>query len=217
MQLTRQQTVSHDPSLIAGSVQDTHTVALLRPGNKANPALRLHQRLVAASRVDQSGNPGCEHLYTGVAENFASIDELPQAYRRATIAAQTAAVEPESATIASWETIGPYRIIGTRLRTDGPVSELLETLTQADTSGELLNTLEVVYDQHDNIKAVSGALHLHRTSIYYRLRKIRDIIGVDPLNGAARLELHLALKARRWDRRPRIPADPPSAGGGPSR
>jgi PucR family transcriptional regulator, proline-responsive transcriptional activator len=207
MRLARQQTVSRYPTVIAGSVQDTHTVVLLRPDNEANAALRLHQRLAAASGVGQPGDASGERLYTGVTENISSIDELPQAYRRAIIAAQTAAVEPESGTIASWETIGPYRIIGTRMRTDGTVSELLETLIKADTSGELLNTLEVFYDQHDNIKAVADTLHLHRTSLYYRLHKIRDIVGVDPLNGAARLELHLALKARRWDRRPRVITD----------
>ncbi|MFC9361958.1 helix-turn-helix domain-containing protein [Rhodococcus sp. NPDC057014] len=54
-----------------------------------------------------------------------------------------------------------------------------------------------VVAQHD-------ALHLHRTSLYYRINKIRDILGVDPLGGATRLELHLALKASRWTRRPRI-------------
>jgi DNA-binding PucR family transcriptional regulator len=135
---------------------------------------------------------------------FHPSTNCPRAYRRAFIAAQTAAVEPESGTIASWETIRPYRIIATRVRTDGAVSELLETLIHADASGELLNTLEVFYDQNDNIKAIADTLHLHRTSLYYRLHKIRDTIGGDPLNGATRLELHLALKARRWNQRPRI-------------
>jgi PucR family transcriptional regulator, proline-responsive transcriptional activator len=204
VRLARQQTVSRYPSVIAGSVQDTHTVVLLRPDTEANAALSLHQRLAAASGVGQPGDHSSERLYTGVADSFSSVDQLPKAYRRAVIAAQTAAVEPESGTIASWETIGAYRIIATRVRTDGTVSNLLETLIHADTSGELLNTLEVFYDQNDNIKAVADALHLHRTSLYYRLHKIRDIIGVDPLNGAARLELHLALKARRWNQRPRI-------------
>ncbi|MEN0135485.1 MAG: helix-turn-helix domain-containing protein, partial [Rhodococcus sp. (in: high G+C Gram-positive bacteria)] len=178
---------------------------LLRPDNEANAALRLHQRLAAASGVGQPGDDSNERLFTGVAEHVDAADELPEAYRRAVIAAQTAAVEPESGTIASWETIGPYRAIATRLRTDdGAVSELLETLIRADATGDLLNTLEVFYDQGDNVKAVADTLHLHRTSLYYRLNKIRDILGADPLNGATRLELHLALKARRWNRRPRI-------------
>lgn len=204
LRLASQQTVSRYPSVIAGSVQDSHSVVLLRPDNEANAALRLHQRLAAASGVTQPGNTSPERLYTGVAENISSIDQLPEGYRRAVIAAQTAAVEPESGTIATWDTIGPYRLIATRLRTEGTVSDLLDTLVEADPNGDLVNTLEVFYDQGDNVKAVADTLHLHRTSLYYRINKIRDILGVDPLNGATRLELHLALKARRWTRRPRI-------------
>jgi len=37
-----------------------------------------------------------------------------------------------------------------------------------------------------------------RTTLYYRLTRLRDIVGADPLNGAARPELHLAIKAERW-------------------
>ena len=33
---------------------------------------------------------------------------------------------------------------------------------------------------------------------------IRQLLGVDPLKGMPRLELHAALKARRWAARPRI-------------
>ncbi|BAH50595.1 PucR family transcriptional regulator [Rhodococcus opacus] len=205
VRLASQQTVSRYPSVVAGSVQDTHSVVLLRPDNEANAALRLHQRLAAASGVGQPGDTHTERLFTGVTENIAAADELPEAYRRAVIAAQTAAVEPESGTIASWETIGPYRVIATRVLTDdGVVSELLATLIRGDSTGDLLDTLEVFYDQGDSVKAVADTLHLHRTSLYYRLNKIRDILGVDALNGATRLELHLALKARRWNRRPRI-------------
>ncbi|MFC9549970.1 PucR family transcriptional regulator [Rhodococcus sp. NPDC056960] len=204
VRLASQQTVSRYPSVIAGAVQDTHSVVLLRPDNEANAALHLHQRLASASGAGRPGDNRRERLYTGVAENLRSADELPEAYRRAVIAAQTAAVEPESGTIASWETIGPYRLIATRMRTDGTVSDLLESLIGADTTGDLVGTLEVFYDKGDNVQAVADTLHLHRTSLYYRINKIRDILGVDPLNGATRLELHLALKARRWNRRPRI-------------
>ena len=207
VRLSRQQAVSRYPSLIASSVHDTHAVVLMRADNEPNPAVGLHQCLTAASCVAEPGDETRERLYTGVGESVASITELPRAYRHATIAAQTAAVEPEYGAVARWETIGAYRIIGTRMRTDGPVSELLETLIRADNSGELLNTLEVLYDHDDNIQAVADSLHLHRTSLYYRLNKIRDVLGVDPLNGAVRLELHVALKARRWERRPRIIAD----------
>lgn len=199
MRLTRQQAVSRHPPVIVGSVQDSHLVVLLRPGQDADAALLLHQRLSATT----GSSAAADHLYTGIAERFSAVEALPQAYRRAVIAAQTAAVQPGFGAVASWETIGPYRVIGERMRTDGSVSALLTRLLAGDHTGELATTLEVFYDERDNVKAVADALHLHRTSLYYRLNKIRDILGVDPLDGSVRLELHLALKARRWERRPR--------------
>jgi DNA-binding PucR family transcriptional regulator len=51
---------------------------------------------------------------------------------------------------------------------------------------------------------VAAKLHLHRSSIYNRLGRIRQLLGVDPLKGLPRLELHAALKMRRWSARPRI-------------
>ncbi|HKU30517.1 MAG TPA: helix-turn-helix domain-containing protein, partial [Arthrobacter sp.] len=55
-----------------------------------------------------------------------------------------------------------------------------------------------------SVQDVATKLHLHRSSIYNRLGRIRQLIGADPLGGAIRLELHAALKARRWAGRPRI-------------
>ncbi|MFF2108742.1 aldehyde dehydrogenase family protein [Rhodococcus koreensis] len=51
-------------------------------------------------------------------------------------------------------------------------------------------------------------LYLHEDIFDSFLEKLKTKLAAftigDPLNGATRLELHLALKARRWTRRPRI-------------
>jgi DNA-binding PucR family transcriptional regulator len=64
--------------------------------------------------------------------------------------------------------------------------------------------LELLYDTGGSVQNVAAELHLHRSSIYNRLAKIRSLIGADPMAGQVRLELHLAMKAHRWSRRPRI-------------
>jgi len=69
---------------------------------------------------------------------------------------------------------------------------------------ELLPVLELLYDNDGSVQDVAEKLHLHRSSIYNRLGRIRQLLGVDPLKGMVRLELHAALKARRWAARPRI-------------
>jgi PucR family transcriptional regulator, proline-responsive transcriptional activator len=203
MRLAVHQTVSHHPAVLASSVRDSHAVVLLRPDRESSAVLQLHKQF-SVSNPSPAVGPEEDRLCTGVAA-VSSIDELPRSYRRAVIAAQTAAVEPEFGPIADWDDIGPYQIIATSLRpAETPLSERLQTLVDADPTGGLVDTLEALYDRGDSVQLVADQLHLHRTSLYYRLNKIRDLIGADPLVGAMRLELHLALKARRWNRRPRI-------------
>ena len=78
---------------------------------------------------------------------------------------------------------------------------LLSTFTR---NLELLPVLELLYDHDGSVQEIAAKLHLHRSSIYNRLGRVRALLGADPLHGQVRLELHLALKAQRWLRRPRI-------------
>ena len=77
-------------------------------------------------------------------------------------------------------------------------------LEDHDRNHELLPVLELFYDNDGSVQEVAAKLHLHRSSIYNRLGRIRQLLGVDPLKGMVRLELHAGLKARRWAGRPRI-------------
>ena len=83
-------------------------------------------------------------------------------------------------------------------------SVYFRVLEDHDRNHELLPVLELFYDNDGSVQEVADKLHLHRSSIYNRLGRIRQLLGVDPLKGMVRLELHAALKARRWAGRPRI-------------
>jgi len=176
------------------------TVALLRSIPGADPVLDIHLHL--GSAITATGSSW--RLHTGASGPLLGLDRLPEAYRQAVTAAQVAAIEPETGTLSHWENIGAYQFIATHLRDDSrPVSDLYDRLRAADPSGELTATLEVYYDQGDSVTRVAERLHVHRTTLYYRLGRLKGILGVDPLSGSARLELHLAMKADRWFRRPR--------------
>jgi len=47
----------------------------------------------------------------------------------------------------------------------------------------------------------STRLNLHRSSLYYRLDRISQLLGSDLSDGLVRLDLHLALKSRRLHQR----------------
>ena len=201
LRIGTQQALATQHHILASSVQDTHTVALLRHRPGTDSVLNLHLHLGAA--ITSTGTPW--KLYTGVSTPQLGIQHLPDAYQQALTTAQVAAIEPENGTLAHWENIGAYQFIATYLRPETrPVSELYERLRAADPTGQLTATLETYYDQGDSVAGLAERLHLHRTTLYYRLSRVKDIIGADPLNGAPRLELHLAIKADRWSRRPKI-------------
>lgn len=60
---------------------------------------------------------------------------------------------------------------------------------------ELMATLRAWLAERGSRQSVSEQLHLHRNSVGYRVRQIKNFLGTDPLLPAASAELHLALAA----------------------
>ncbi len=60
---------------------------------------------------------------------------------------------------------------------------------------ELMATLRAWLAERGSRQSVSEQLHLHRNSVGYRVRQIKNLLGTDPLLPAASAELHLALAA----------------------
>ncbi|TFD58960.1 PucR family transcriptional regulator [Cryobacterium suzukii] len=141
----------------------------------------------------------------GLSEPFSDLRRLPGAYAEARSAVQAAWVDAQLGPLVSFRATGVYQFLAVEGRDVVPTeSALFSELRDLDHNGELLPVLELLYDKNGSVAEVAEQLHLHRTSIYNRLRRIRSLIGVDPLGGQARLELHLALKAERWAGRPRL-------------
>ncbi|WP_369334353.1 helix-turn-helix domain-containing protein [Nonomuraea deserti] len=64
----------------------------------------------------------------------------------------------------------------------------------------MLGTLETHLDLGCDVQRTAASLHLHRTTVYYRLGRIAGVLGADLRDGLTRSHLHLALKARRISR-----------------
>jgi hypothetical protein len=121
------------------------------------------------------------------------LRQLREAARRAaaTRRAIAAGAHPDPPT---WEGLGAWRLV-----VDAPSSLTVadvhpgaETLA-GQTRADLLTTARVVLDSGGDVAAAAAALHLHRTTLYYRLDRIQDLTGVDLRNGHTRTDLHLAL------------------------
>lgn len=63
---------------------------------------------------------------------------------------------------------------------------------------ELLRTTETLLRAGGDVTAASEQLHVHRTTLYYRIERVAEVTGVD-LRGDPRLpDLDVALKLARY-------------------
>jgi hypothetical protein len=117
------------------------------------------------------------------------------AHTQAATAARLAAVDPALPAFCPWRRLGLYRAL---LHTHTQELSALQPLLDHESSGaSLLRTLETYLDLAGDAGAASAALNVHRTTLYYRLHRIADILQVDLSDGMTRTFLHTLLKRRR--------------------
>lgn len=155
-------------------------------------------------------------LVVGSSETFQDLAALPARHAQAMAALQALAVDPAAAgdrqgaverstEQAVYRGLGVYQFLaGARLGQSPVKSSNYAVLQRQPDGGELLELLEQMYERSESVAELAQRLHIHRSSVYNRLARVRSLIGADPLVGSVRLELHLALKAARWERRPRL-------------
>ena len=64
-------------------------------------------------------------------------------------------------------------------------------------STDLLGTLDAYLENNCNMNATAQAIHAHRHTVGYRLERVKELTGLDPLTSEDRERLGLGLKAYR--------------------
>ncbi|WDF33164.1 helix-turn-helix domain-containing protein [Arthrobacter agilis] len=200
--LALQATVGVTPVLFSAGAPDS--AVLLCDGAVGRAALDQVLERFRTEVVKRTGRaPG--RLILGLSEPVADPRDLAAGYLQAQYAVQAAAVDPQLESSCAYADIGVYQFLAALgWQAPAAVSGRFEELAEADRMDELLPVLELLYDKNGSVQDVAAHLHLHRSSVYNRLARVRAVIGADPLAGPVRLDLHLALKSRRWRSRPRF-------------
>jgi hypothetical protein len=94
----------------------------------------------------------------------------------------------------SWDALGVWRLVveapeSLSVSEIHPGTGVLASARRSD----LMATARVVLDLGGDVAAAAEALHVHRTTLYYRLDRIQELTGVDLRAGAGRTDLQLAL------------------------
>ncbi|GFG99075.1 helix-turn-helix domain-containing protein [Mycobacterium timonense] len=139
----------------------------------------------------------------GIGTRCEGPDDLPQSFTEARRALniRLRSANPEGA--AAFDELGFYRLIdaahdgGT---VEGFMREWLGTLLDYDQSrkSELVQTLSDYLECGGNYDESAAALHIHRSTLRYRLARIADLTGYDLRKVDTRFNLHAATRAWRF-------------------
>ena len=133
--------------------------------------------------------------HVGEGDAVPELSATRSSHRRA-LAALRVAVDRDQP-LARWDDLRAYRLLTALPPTafdDVPIG--LRKLLEGGHE-QLVLTLETYLDHAGDVKSTAAELWLHRTSLYYRLRRIEEVAGVDLNRGEDRLLCHVALRLSR--------------------
>ena len=141
-------------------------------------------------------------LHAGVGDRVTALPRIPRSYLQARRALHVAAAVPGFGPHVEWSGLGVYRALAELASAglaSGVVPEPMTDLMETPAGIELLRTVEVWLDQATDVRRTVDLLHVHRTSVYYRLGRFTELTGLDLHNGGERLAVHLGLKLARLE------------------
>lgn len=175
-----------------------------------------HEPSWDAFRVSVLRQLGGGRCRVGVGSRCVHFGRLPESYRQATHALelQAALGWPDGA--IRFDDLGVFQLLATAEDTGEIVAFVdrwLGALVAYDTerNGDLVLTLTQYLEHGGAYDATSTALCIHRSTLKYRLQRIREISGHDLTDPDTRFNLQLATRAQQTLRTAR-PTDPHQPG-----
>jgi hypothetical protein len=128
----------------------------------------------------------------GQSAPVAGLLDFADGWRQATVTLRAALADPSRPHLA-WAQLGAERLIAQLpAGAAGDVPEQLARLLREEPT--LAETLATFLDAAGDVKATATALSLHRSGLYYRLRRIEEVTGLCLDDGDDRLLAHLAVR-----------------------
>ncbi|PJJ63644.1 PucR family transcriptional regulator [Compostimonas suwonensis] len=179
------------------AVHDSALVCFVSSANEAECRATVTALQTIVAKHTQEGGA---RLVTGVGGIRLDPADARASYREALVAARAADGFPHQGAQGSqvyWPVSGANELaarIAVASEADFPLHPGFYTLLDDPEAGILLETLETYLDVAGNVQTAAAKLHLHRTSLYYRLHRIEKLASTDLKDGGERLNLHLSLK-----------------------
>ncbi|CAN5539595.1 helix-turn-helix domain-containing protein [soil metagenome] len=130
-----------------------------------------------------------------------SADDLPRSFAQASRAVQIRVESDRPFGLSNYDDLGLLRILDTSndgIELSRFLDEWLGALFEHDRNhhSELVHTLTLYLDSGGNYDRTADALTIHRSTLRYRLGRIRELSGRNLADPDSRLNLHIAVRAR---------------------
>lgn len=195
-------------------VHDRRTVLLVSAPADSVVAVAAAVARRAAHGVDR--RPAAAGCLVGVGPVRGGLDGVRASYEQACVALRVGRLLPHLGPVVDGQRAGVYPWLLTMLP-PGPAAvgypDCVARLLHGDPSGKLARTVEAYLDEAGDAQRAAARLHVHRTTLYYRLGRVADVSGVDLAVGDSRLALHMGLRLARLTGALRD-EQPPLPGGG---
>ncbi len=181
------------PGALAQHMEGSGRVYALLPGSEATATLAAARRL--AARLQRHGT-------VGVSSFYADVGDLGRAIQEAELVLDV--LRRSDVPIAEDIGTGTYRLLFRVLAShpeevrsfyEDTVAPLVAYDTQYST--DLVGTLSAYLERNCNMNATASAIYAHRHTVAYRLERVKELTGLDPLLSEDRERLGLGLKAYR--------------------
>jgi hypothetical protein len=135
-------------------------------------------------------------LVIGTAGAAAALAAVHAERDNARYAAEVAAAVPAFSRAADWSELDSYAVFQYLPRDQAASERICPGITAVLTerTGMYEATIRAYLDCGANVQQAAALLHIHRTTLYWRLARVTDLLAVDLSRGDDRLKLHLALK-----------------------
>jgi hypothetical protein len=161
------------------------------------------RELVAVTTRDAVGSlrdavralPG-RQLAIGTAGAAPALEAVHADLASARYAAEVAAAVAAFDRAADWDELGSYAVFEHLPRDQAAPERICRGISAVLTerTGMYEATIRAYLDCGANAQQAAAVLHIHRTTLYWRLARVSELLAVDLSRGDDRLKVHLALK-----------------------
>ncbi|MDF2990683.1 MAG: hypothetical protein K0S37_1197 [Microbacterium sp.] len=155
-------------------------------------------RDLAGALLSQSSLRAVKSMHVGIGGTVRTPESISASYRQATVAIRVVRAGVVSSP-ANFDELGVYSLLASITPEgispswmDASLRRFMDTIPDSFSS-----TVEAFLDRGGDVAAAAEDLHVHRSTVYYRLGRIEEALGAPLTDGGVRLQLHLWLKMQR--------------------